>query len=251
MSHKFLMDSEHLECVKSYKYLGIYFAASGSFSLAQEEMYKKALKAYFKLQKDFLNLNPGVKNSTHIFDHTIKPILLYGCEMWGSFNTQTARFRKNSLELDEIYSKALCEKLHIKFCRYILGVHKKSAKFAVLAELGRFPMGYNIISQMLNYWHRLENLDDSFPLLQAAYNVDKLNFRNKLSSWCGSINLLFRYFPELMKVQHATSSLFKTKCKKYLQEQFLNNWYRKKDILSCTGKLSNNFEKFYAEKDSN
>jgi hypothetical protein len=237
ISHKFLMDSEHLECVKSYKYLGVYFTASGSFSLAQEEMYKKALKAYFKLQKDFLNLNPGVKNSTHIFDHTIKPILLYGCEIWGSFNSQTARFRNNSLQLDEIYSKALCEKLHIKFCRYILGVHKKSAKFAVLAELGRFPMGYNIISQMLNYWHRLENLDDSFPLLQTAYNADKLNFQNKLSSWCGSVNLLFRYFPELMKLQHATSSLFKTKCKKYLQEQFLNNWYKKKDILSSTGKL--------------
>jgi uncharacterized membrane protein YcfT len=22
----------------------------------------------------------------HVFDHTIKPILLYGCEIWGTFN---------------------------------------------------------------------------------------------------------------------------------------------------------------------
>jgi hypothetical protein len=84
---------------------------------------------------------------------------------------------------------------------------------------------------------QIKNFDDSFSLLQAAYNADKLNFQNKPSSWCGSIHLLFRYFPELMKLQHATSSLFKTNCKKYLQEQFLNNWYKKKDILSSTGKL--------------
>jgi hypothetical protein len=78
------LDSEPLECVKSYKYLVTHITASGSFTLAQDEIYKKALKAYFKLQKDVLNLNPGVENSTNIFDHTIKPISLYGCEIWGS-----------------------------------------------------------------------------------------------------------------------------------------------------------------------
>lgn len=84
-------------------------------------------------------------------------------------------FRNNSIDSDEIYSKTLCKKLHstcIKFYRYILGVHKKSAKFAILAEFGRFSLGFNIISQMLEYWHQLENLDQSFPLLQAAYTAD-------------------------------------------------------------------------------
>jgi hypothetical protein len=124
-----------------------------------------------------LNLNPGVKNSTHIFYHTIKPILLYGCEIWGAFNTQTACFRNNLINLDEIFSKALFEILHVKFCRYILGVHKKSAKFAVLAELGRFPLCFNVVSQLLSYSHSKTR---KFPLLQAAYNADKYyNFQNK------------------------------------------------------------------------
>jgi hypothetical protein len=43
-----------------------------------DELYKKSLKGYFKLQKDFLPLSPKPKTSIHIFDHTIKPIALYG-----------------------------------------------------------------------------------------------------------------------------------------------------------------------------
>jgi len=78
-----------------------------------------------------------------LFDHTILPIPLYGCEIWGYFNTLTARFRNESIPLDTVYSKIECEKLHIKFSKRVLGVHQKSTNFAVLSELGRFPIHSN------------------------------------------------------------------------------------------------------------
>ena len=64
-----------------YKYLGIWFNNSGSFNFAQNELVRKP----FKLKSDFLVHNPEVKTSIHVFDHTIKPILLYGCEILGYF----------------------------------------------------------------------------------------------------------------------------------------------------------------------
>ena len=76
--------NSELECVSNLKYLGIYFTASGTFSLAKSELYKKALKA-------FLSLNPGIKISIIVFDHTIKPILLYGSEIWGIFNANNTK----------------------------------------------------------------------------------------------------------------------------------------------------------------
>ena len=59
-----------------------------------------------------------------------------------------------------------------------LRVHQKSTNFTVLSELGRFPIHYQIIKHMLGYWHHLENLESSFPLLKAAYNINssKKNF---------------------------------------------------------------------------
>ena len=188
LKENFILNKEPLECIASYKYLGIHFAASGSFTLAQDELYKKALKALFRLQKYFLSLNPNISTALHVFDHTIKPILLYGCEIWGSFSTSTARFRNGPIALDEIYSKSLCEKLHYKFCRFLLGVNCKSTKFAVLSELGRHPMSFSIIQHTLNYWHRLENLDDdTFPLLKAAYSASVSNFNSNKTSWFGCI----------------------------------------------------------------
>ena len=72
----FKFQNEVIECVKSYWYLGLYFSASGSFSYAKSEFYKKGLKAYFKLCKNILNLHPSIWTSLHLFDHTVKPIFL-------------------------------------------------------------------------------------------------------------------------------------------------------------------------------
>ena len=49
---QFKLNNTVLECVNRYKYLGLTFCSSGSFMYAQEELYNKASKAYFKLSKD-------------------------------------------------------------------------------------------------------------------------------------------------------------------------------------------------------
>lgn len=47
------------------------------------------------------------------------------------------------VDLEQIYSKLYSEKMHQKFGKYILGVHKKAT--AVLSELGRHPLYFNIV----------------------------------------------------------------------------------------------------------
>lgn len=51
-------NSTPLECVQKYTYLGITFSASGTFSYAKENIYKKGMKALFKLRKSFENDKP-------------------------------------------------------------------------------------------------------------------------------------------------------------------------------------------------
>jgi hypothetical protein len=55
------------------------------------------------------------------------------------------------------------------------GLCDRSTNFAVLSELGCFPIHYQIIKQMLGYWHHLENLESSL-LSKAAYNSSKKMF---------------------------------------------------------------------------
>ena len=42
--------------------------------------------------------------------------------------------------LDKIYQNMNGEKLHTKFCKYVLGVHSKASNIACVGELGRFPI---------------------------------------------------------------------------------------------------------------
>ena len=97
-NYLFKFHNKILECVPHYKYLGLHFSSSGSFSYAKSELYKKGLRAYYKLCKGILHLQPSVKTCLHVFDHTVVPILLYGSEIWGSFDPK----KKRNLEMGSI-----------------------------------------------------------------------------------------------------------------------------------------------------
>ena len=39
----------------------------------------------------------------------------------------------------------MADKINLKFCKFILGVNSKSSNIAVLPELGRFPIYFNVV----------------------------------------------------------------------------------------------------------
>ena len=81
--HIFTLNDNTLETIQNYCNFGIEMSSSGSFNLAEKNMSEKASKVLFKL-KDLLsniNLKPGV--SLNFVDQLIKPIVLYGSEIWG------------------------------------------------------------------------------------------------------------------------------------------------------------------------
>ena len=49
------------------------------------------------------------------------------------------------------------DKLHIHFCKYILGANKTSTSFAILSELGRIPFALDCFTSVLKYWYRLNS----------------------------------------------------------------------------------------------
>ena len=110
-------------------------------------LFNKAMKASYKLYKEVNSLNPNVNTVLHLFDHTICPILLYGCENWGTLSAY--KINNNNLSLFEAFKDWEFEKLNIKFCKYLLGVNKKSTNIAVLSELGRYPIYLKLITQVL------------------------------------------------------------------------------------------------------
>ena len=91
----------------------------------------------FKLTKLITSGEPSIQTSLHLYDHLIKPIVIYGSEIWGIFRTNSAACKKNSAFLFEvIYKNTITDKSQIRYLKYILGINKHSSNLAVLSENG-------------------------------------------------------------------------------------------------------------------
>ena len=157
----------------------------------------------------------------HLFDHTIKPILLYGCEITGMFKSDSAACKKdNDYFFEKVYCNDFIEKAHMKFMKYYLGVNTKSSNLAVLSEYGRFPLYFSIIIAMVKYLHRLENQKEG--LLYQAYLCSKALHSNKTNSWYSCTS----YILSKLEINNLNISakLNKNKNKNYNQS-FPNNRY--------------------------
>jgi len=179
-----------LEIVNSFCYLGIVVDRTGGFSKAIDRLYVKANRAYFAI-KSKINFYTGANVNTlcKLFDSMVKPILLYGSELWGVFNWRvgTEKCIKECL----LSHSMPYEKLHLRFCKQTLGMSKNSSNFMTMSELGRFGLSYNIVQSVYKYWQHLLNSDqDSLCYKAVCENIllDKCG----ISSYYGRIKDLFK-----------------------------------------------------------
>lgn len=121
-SYNFTLNEQRLDIVEKYKYLGILLFYNGNLKHAADHMYHKGLKAVFSLKSKILDFDlAGMKLKLKLFDMLVRPITTYGSEIWISDFTQ------KNLKSDNLPF----EKIHNRFCKYLLGVHKKASNFAV------------------------------------------------------------------------------------------------------------------------
>lgn len=147
-----------------YKYLGIVFNQNGSLQKAQEHQCKQANKASHLLRRMFRKENVQIDTALHLFDSLVNPILTYGSSIWFPYNYSNKSIDNIEKFFESCFSRnSTIEDIHIKFCRCLLGVHRKTMCIPVLAELGRFPLALRMLTQTISYWtHILQSKRDSF-----------------------------------------------------------------------------------------
>ena len=68
--------------------------------------------------------------------------------------------------------KSCIEKLHLTFCKYVLGTSRTCSDLAVRTELERYPLEFQIKTQTLWYFIRLINGKNK-PLLDETLLLNK------------------------------------------------------------------------------
>ncbi|XP_048584056.1 uncharacterized protein LOC125563170 [Nematostella vectensis] len=228
-NYQFLLNREQLENVKSYKYLGLVFSAVGNFNLAKEELKKTALKALFKLRKDLgIHFRSDINLTLKLFDALIKPILLYGSEVWGADNKSCVDDR------DPL------ESVHLKFCKMLLGTGKTAVNNACRGELGRYPLCINATYRNIKYWINLRSKEEALSKVVYTECVNNPH----VSYWTHKTKeIIFKAgFGFMWLYQNETDpTLFLDIFSKRLNDMYFQKWHG--EIFNDQRKNSNEMNK--------
>ena len=143
-SERFTYKSNKVKIVTYYRYLGLIFSSRNTWSKALSNLTAHAQKALSSIRKMIWKLGqPNITVTFKIFDSKIAPILFYGAEIWGSE-------RRNKIE-----------KIHLQFCKFVLGVGQNEHSAAVLGECGRLPFSIKYQKRYIKYWLKLIQMPDN------------------------------------------------------------------------------------------
>ena len=84
----------------------------------KKKLVVKGNRAMFLLLRKCRQLQLPVDIQLELFDILVKPIFLYGCEVWATVSVD------------------IIEKIHLRFCKYVLQVNKSTCSNMVYGELG-------------------------------------------------------------------------------------------------------------------
>lgn len=230
----FYINGEMLEIINSFTYLGVTFTNTGNFTNAVKALHDQALRAYFNLLTVFDKEHLDVRTKLKLFDTMVVPILLYGSEVWG------------------VYNITFIDKLHIRFCKYILGVKAQTPNAAVYGELGRFPLSVICKQRSLKFWLKIMKNPDS-PL----YNMYcELNNNVNVSTWASRIHSIIDHlgFTDI-RIDIDSNSNYLPLFVNRLHDQYIQEWFASINTMPkldhyCKFKTSFCFEQ-YLEKNPN
>ena len=153
----FNYNNVNLEIVNNFVYLGVVFTPSGAFSNAQKTISDQARKAMFKLLKyirSFVSIKPSV--CIELFDELVKPVLMYGAEVWGFHTGQ--------------------------FCKRLLRVKRGTPTDIVLGEARRVDMKTWRYISIIKYWVKILTMSDH-RYVYKVYHTLKLDYEDGKTNW--------------------------------------------------------------------
>jgi len=149
-----------------FVYLGFQFDGKGLGNCIDRNSKKGDAARFAMIRRCYqLGIN-NVSLKLHLYDALVKPVVNYGCELWGP----------GLLHMGENYmggTRGDLEKKHISFLRSTLGVRRSTPTAALMEELQREPLAFAWIRQTVRFWNQILAREDG-DVVKAAMldNID-------------------------------------------------------------------------------
>ena len=221
----FLLDGKLIIHSEKYCYLGIIFHQNGSFSMANNELRAKALRAFFGLKGKIIKDSLSHKAKNILFDTLIKSILLYGCQVLGPHSKTIKYLYKLTDQSDptnalKYIAQDHYEKFHLKFIKWCLSLHSKASNIGCWGESGRYPLFYEACKLSIDFFMRIKNMHDNSEnnILAAAFSEQK---SLSLPWYSNLINIIQKYDQPIGNQKHKRMSVH---IAQKMRDEFVNLW---------------------------
>ena len=147
----FIYDGEPLATTDAYKYLGLVYKDGRPARAAVGDTITKARRVMMDMFGRCAHLGlHNLDTMGHLFDALVKPVLSFGCEIWGP---------------DWVSGKRVCDRgdfasgdaekeVHLPFMRRAMGVSSTTAVVAMMNELGREPLMFHWLRMAAQLWNK-------------------------------------------------------------------------------------------------
>ena len=181
---KWTYAGEEIEIVSSFNYLGIVLSSRGAFIKATNTLAGKALKAMNSLLAITRCMKLPINIMFNLFDSFVLSILNYSCEIWGFTRAENI------------------ERVHRKFCKWLLNVKMSTNSLSLYGELGRFPLILGRQVRIIKYWLNLHNIKNDnciFKTLNLEMRNEVQSDPNSTTSWTAKVKYLLEHsgFPDV------------------------------------------------------
>ena len=162
----------------------------------------------FGLLSKVSQYNLHIDTALHLFNSIVKPILLYGSEVWG---------------YSSVCNIQQIERVQLKFCKHLMKLNRDTPNAMVLGECGQFPIAIDVQIRSVMYWLKLKNGLKSYSaaLLKMNVNRDWSNYVKDILNACGLSFVLYYDGKDI------DPSWLKAKLSLCLKDQFLQFWNMK------------------------
>lgn len=168
-------DGKELALKSMFIYLGMVFDEDKGIKTSIARNIDKGRKAMYAVIRRCYQLgiaNVGLK--CHLFDTMVKPILNYGCEVWGPASMCSGNHMNHGVQ-------DVVERLHLSFIKQSLGVRATTCTASIMCELNREPVPLSWMRLIVGFWNKVQKRpeDDLVKMaMKESYELASLRGLN-------------------------------------------------------------------------
>ena len=225
-------NSEAIAGVQEYKNLGMTVRSTGHFAQGcADSLTTSGARAMHALLSRCSGLHiHSPQLMLRLFDSLVRPVLSYGCEVWGldygmQVHGHLVELRAGTETRRKVKPDGQ-ELLHKKFVKRVLGVCDSTPDIIIMGEVGRLPLAFFRLRQIVRYWNRLCALPDH-RLLKKAF-LDSATLAENSKSWVS----IFKTQLQSLGIPWEGLQPVDTNCIRELEVEYVEAWKLRLSIQS-------------------